>query len=155
MLEWIRFFATIHKNVSELEARKIFYRIDTDNDGLVELSEFLPIVFSKANKQQLALIQKECEGFYTSVGRHVRLLRLAEMEKLFDCYDADHLGYVYTHCNSSMRVTRFIYRVCGMCVYYIYICTLEYCNNIPITLIYNVYYTLLIYTPHTYTGTSS
>ena len=119
VLEWIRFFATIHKNVSELEARKIFYRIDTDNDGLVELSEFLPIVFSKANKQQLALIQKECEGFYTSVGRHVRLLRLAEMEKLFDCYDADHLGYVYVYV-LTIIVVHMCYRV-YVCRAYLYI----------------------------------
>jgi hypothetical protein len=50
--EWIKLFASLSDTVSELESRMIFMKIDKDSDGFLTMRELIPVVFSKANKEQ-------------------------------------------------------------------------------------------------------
>ena len=43
----IRFFSQMHRNITDLEARKMFYKLDKDGDGLLSMAELVPILFPK------------------------------------------------------------------------------------------------------------
>ena len=92
--EWIRLFSTMHRNVSEIEARKIFYKIDKNSDGLIQLQELIPIIFPKADKTQIKLIVKEANSYFSEVEYKVPLLRSDEVDELFNCYDFNKTNYV-------------------------------------------------------------
>jgi Ca2+-binding EF-hand superfamily protein len=92
--EWIRLFSTMHRNVTEIEARKMFYKIDKNSDGLIQLQELIPIVFPKADKLQLKLILKEANSYLSDVEFKVPLLRSDEVDELFNCYDFNKTNYV-------------------------------------------------------------
>ena len=56
MSEWVGLFNKLNKNVSAQEARLIFMQIDKNGSGAVSLAELVPVVFSKASRQQIKMI---------------------------------------------------------------------------------------------------
>ena len=56
MSEWVNLFGKLDKNVSAQEARLIFMQIDRNGSGAVSLAELVPVVFSKASRQQIKMI---------------------------------------------------------------------------------------------------
>jgi hypothetical protein len=72
----------------------MFDGVNTRMDGLLLLSDMIPMLFSKANKEQTRLITAYAERqIFSSVvyGKH---LKLGDLQRLFECYDAACLGFV-------------------------------------------------------------
>jgi hypothetical protein len=71
--------------------------MDKNNDGSLSLKELLPLVFSKAGKDQLRSILYHCQREIVckkdvSKGRGVLIAE--DLDELFNFYDSDLVGFV-------------------------------------------------------------
>ena len=93
MDEWVRLFSSINTNISEQESISIFMKFKNDK-GFLTVNELIPIVFSKATKEQLKLITKFCLAEIMRPSNETVVLTFAEVDQLFEIYDAENLGFV-------------------------------------------------------------
>jgi Ca2+-binding EF-hand superfamily protein len=54
--EWVKLFTSMNKSITPHQARMIFLQVDVSGDGYLSIKELIPIVFSKATKEQQKLI---------------------------------------------------------------------------------------------------
>ena len=67
--EWIQLFTSLDSSISPHQARMIFMQINKSGDGYLTSKDLVPIIFNRANKDQLSLIQVTiyCSTFATLV----------------------------------------------------------------------------------------
>lgn len=94
--EWIKLFSSLNESVTDQEARMIFLKIDKDNDGFLSMRELIPVVFSKASKEQMRLIIQYAEMELTKKVEHEQAPKVTstDLEFLFEAYDTENLGFV-------------------------------------------------------------
>lgn len=93
--EWIRLFTSLNESIPEHEARMIFMRIDKDSDGFLTIRELVPVIFSRANKDQQAIIIQYLESQLSEKhGEDIPTVTILELTQLFEAYDINHIGYV-------------------------------------------------------------
>jgi Ca2+-binding EF-hand superfamily protein len=62
---------------------------------VLTVKDLVPIVFSKADKQQQDLVANYLEDQIAKTGLKGREgVTSLEIEALFECYDSDHIGYI-------------------------------------------------------------
>ena len=93
----VQFFSAFNKSVTIKQARTMFVKMDDDNDGFLSLRDLVPVIFSRANKEQLVLIMKYMEADVCNkkeITAKEYVLK-EDLEAMFADYDAvDHLGFV-------------------------------------------------------------
>lgn len=75
----------------------MFTKMDHDNDGFLTLRDLVPVIFSRANKEQLVLIMKYLEGDVTQKKEIAKkeYVSKEDLETMFAYYDSvDELGFV-------------------------------------------------------------
>ena len=93
--EWVKFFTAINSHVDERYAQSIFYEIDNNGDGVLSINELLPLIFTKANKEQLILIEEYLEHEISQQKNHINhSLTEHDLECLFEYYDVEMVGFV-------------------------------------------------------------
>lgn len=94
--EWIKLFSSLNETVSVLEARMIFMKIDKDSDGFLTMRELVPVVFNKANKEQLKWIIQYTELELTKKIEVESIPKVShtDLELLFEAYDSENMGFV-------------------------------------------------------------
>lgn len=93
MNEWVQLFSSINNTVPEAEARSIFMKFKNDK-GYLTVNELIPVVFSKATKEQMKIITKFCLAEIMKPSNEAVVLTFAEVDQLFEIYDVDNLGFV-------------------------------------------------------------
>jgi len=93
MDEWVKLFSSINNTVPESEARSIFMKFKNDK-GFLTVNELIPVVFSKATKEQMKLITKFCLAEIMRPSNESVVLTFAEVDQLFEIYDVENLGFV-------------------------------------------------------------
>ncbi len=96
--EWSNFFAAFNKAVTQHQARLLFSKIDQDGDGFLSVRDLIPVIFSKANKEQGFLIEMylKCELSKRKViGKEYVVAE--DLETIFEYYDSDLIGFVAVH----------------------------------------------------------
>lgn len=63
--EWIKLFTSLNESIPVQEARMIFMKLDDDHDGFLTMKELIPIIFSKANRDQMQIIIRYCDAQLT------------------------------------------------------------------------------------------
>jgi Ca2+-binding EF-hand superfamily protein len=94
--EWIKLFTSLNESVPVQEARMIFMKIDKDCDGYLTMRELVPVVFSKASKEQQRLIIAYAEMELTKKVEHENIPKVTntDLEQLFESYDGENIGFV-------------------------------------------------------------
>ncbi len=94
--EWIKLFTSLNESVPVQEARMIFMKIDKDCDGYLTMRELVPVVFSKASKEQQRLIIAYAEMELTKKVEHENIPKVThtDLEQLFESYDSENIGFV-------------------------------------------------------------
>lgn len=75
----------------------MFVKMDVDNDGFLSLRDLVPVIFSRANKEQMVLIMKymEAEVCDKKEATKKEYVTKEELETMFSYYDAvNQLGFV-------------------------------------------------------------
>ena len=80
-------FGSVNQSMTAQEARLIFLKVDKNGDGNLSLRELLPIVFSKASKEQIALITKFAYSEILLKAQGITFLTRSEVDQLFELYD--------------------------------------------------------------------
>lgn len=93
MEEWTTLFKSISTNIPAQEARSIFMKFKND-DGFLSMRELVPVVFSKASKEQMRLIISFCNNEIVRKSDGVTQLTFNEIEQLFESYDINNFGFV-------------------------------------------------------------
>lgn len=93
MDEWTSLFKSISTNIPAQEARSIFMKFKND-DGFLSMRELVPVVFSKASKEQQRLIISFCNSEIVRKSDGVTQLTFNEIEQLFESYDINNFGFV-------------------------------------------------------------
>ena len=93
MNEWVRLFGSIDHSIPEQEARSIFMKFKNDK-GVLTVNELIPVVFSKATKDQIKLIVKFCLAEIMRPATESVVLTFAEIDQLFETYDVENVGFV-------------------------------------------------------------
>ena len=95
MDEWIKFFTRIDNKVSIQEARLVFMKVDENGSGSISLSELIPVVFSKASKAQVRLIEDYAGSMLIKERiSETPIFTVSEVEQLFDAYDEENINFV-------------------------------------------------------------
>jgi Ca2+-binding EF-hand superfamily protein len=92
--EWVNLFTSLNKNIPPQEARMIFMKLDRDQNGVVSLRELIPVIFSKATKNQLKLIIEFAESEMIRKVEGVATVTRSEIDNLFEAYDVGNIGFV-------------------------------------------------------------
>jgi Ca2+-binding EF-hand superfamily protein len=92
--EWVKLFALLNENVPAQQARMIFMKVDDNQDGSISIRELVPIVFNKANKDQMKLIINHVESELVKKNISIVYMFPNEMEQLFECYDVGKIGFI-------------------------------------------------------------
>jgi Ca2+-binding EF-hand superfamily protein len=93
--EWCNFLTSFNKSLSKQHCRTIFHRVDRNGEGVLSIRELIPVVFSKANKEQQALITKYMEiEISKRKAAGLGLINDHDLHKLFDYYDEESLGFI-------------------------------------------------------------
>ena len=93
--EWCNFFTALAKNINRKQARIIFNRVDVAGKGTLSVRDLIPVVFGSCNKSVQSKIYQyiECELSKRKIyGKD--LIRENDLEKLFDHYDHDAVGFI-------------------------------------------------------------
>ena len=93
--EWIKFFQTMNKTISQQQARVMFNKIDTNGDGFLSVCDLVPVVFSNASSEQKDNILKFLELELSKrkiVGKEC--IGEDDLRMLFESYDKDLLGFI-------------------------------------------------------------
>jgi len=93
MDEWVQLFSSINNTIPEAEARSIFMKFKNDK-GFLTVNELIPVVFSKATKEQTKLITRFCLAEIMRPSNESVMLTFAEVDQLFEIYDVENLGFV-------------------------------------------------------------
>lgn len=93
MNEWVRLFGSIDHSIPEQEARSIFMKFKNEK-GVLTVNELIPVVFSKATKDQIKLIVKFCLAEIMRPATESVVLTFAEIDQLFETYDVENVGFV-------------------------------------------------------------
>jgi Ca2+-binding EF-hand superfamily protein len=94
MDEWCKLFSTLNQNITNNDARMIFLKIDQNNDGFLSMSDLIPVVFSKATKEQQKLILAYAETEIIRKHSGMTTINIVELEQLFVTYDVNNVGFV-------------------------------------------------------------
>lgn len=92
--EWVKLFTSMDKSQSAHEARMIFMQLNKAGDGVLTSKDLIPIIFNKANKEQMTLIQLYVDSEIIQKRNDEHCLSHAEVAQLFECYDVDAIGFV-------------------------------------------------------------
>jgi Ca2+-binding EF-hand superfamily protein len=93
--EWIMFFTTLNSQVDQHYAKLMFYQIDSNGDGVLSIHELLPVVFPKANRDKLNLIEEYMDHAIESQKLHMsHSLKLTDLQCLFEHYDTTMIGFI-------------------------------------------------------------
>lgn len=93
--EWCKLFSVFSKSIPQHEIKLMFLQVDTKKEGVLTFRDIVPIVFSKADKNQIKWIIQFLEGeIVQKSDKNVHSISAAEIEQLFDCYDTDNIGFV-------------------------------------------------------------
>ena len=93
--EWVEFFTSLNSHVDQHYAKLMFYQLDTDGNGELSIDELLPVIFVKASKEQLDLIEEYMEYVISKQQLHINhSLTEHDLQCLFEYYDADMIGFV-------------------------------------------------------------
>jgi WD40 repeat protein len=93
MEEWVRLFAGMNQSVQDQEARSIFMKFKNEK-GFLTVHELIPVVFSKATKEQMKLILRFCLAEIMKPESEIVVLTFHEVDQLFEIYDVDNVGFV-------------------------------------------------------------
>ena len=97
--EWVRLFTSMNKGsgqtMTKQQARMIFLRMDTKNRGYLVLRDLVPLVFGKANKEQLNLITRALEKEVVVLRPDEKVVSQKDLIELFSSYDLDSIGFVH------------------------------------------------------------
>ena len=93
MNEWIKLFSSINDTVPINEARSIFMKFKNE-DGFLTVNELVPVVFSKANKEQIKLITKFCQAEVMTGVVEKTTLTFNDVDQLFEIFDLDNINFV-------------------------------------------------------------
>jgi Ca2+-binding EF-hand superfamily protein len=93
MEEWVKLFSSINNSIPEQEARSIFMKFKNEK-GVLTVNELIPVVFSKATKDQQKLITKFCLAEIMRPENEKTVLTLAEVDQMFEIYDVENVGFV-------------------------------------------------------------
>ena len=73
----------------------MFYQIDDNSDGVLSINELLPLIFTKASKDQLDLIEEYLERAIAKQKMYVsHSLTEYDLQCLFEHYDTEMIGFV-------------------------------------------------------------
>jgi Ca2+-binding EF-hand superfamily protein len=73
----------------------MFYQIDSNGDGVLSIHELLPVVFPKANRDKLNLIEEYMDHAIESQKLHMsHSLKLTDLQCLFEHYDTTMIGFI-------------------------------------------------------------
>jgi Ca2+-binding EF-hand superfamily protein len=92
--EWVKLFTSMDKSQSAHQARMIFMQLNKSGDGVLTSKDLIPIIFNKANKEQMALIMLYVDSEIIQKRNDEHCLNHAEVAQLFECYDVDAIGFV-------------------------------------------------------------
>jgi Ca2+-binding EF-hand superfamily protein len=94
MKEWISIFTAIDSALPLHEIISMFDGVDTRMEGMLLLSDMIPMLFGKANKEQRRLITQYAEGYIFSSVKFGKHLKVGDLQRLFECYDLKCLGFI-------------------------------------------------------------
>ena len=91
-----QFFYAFNKSITISQARTMFVKLDEDKDGFLSLRDLIPVIFSKANREQLVLITKYLEAEVVTKKEVTKkeYIHKDELETMFAYYDVDLIGFV-------------------------------------------------------------
>lgn len=92
--EWISIFTNLDSALPLHEIISMFDGVDTRMDGLLLLSDMIPMLFSKASKEQKRLITQYAESHIFSAFVYGKHLKIGDLQRLFECYDTSCTGFV-------------------------------------------------------------
>jgi WD40 repeat protein/Ca2+-binding EF-hand superfamily protein len=94
--EWLVFFAAFNKSMTTHQARVMFTKLDDDGDGFLSLRDLIPVIFSRASKEQMTLISKYLEAEVCTKKEVTKMeyIQKDELETMFTYYDVDLIGFV-------------------------------------------------------------
>lgn len=92
--EWISIFTNLDSALPLHEIISMFDGVDTRMDGLLLLSDMIPMLFSKASKEQKRLITQYAESHIFSAFVYGKHLKIGDLQRLFECYDTGCTGFV-------------------------------------------------------------
>jgi len=94
--EWIKLFTSLNESIPVQEARMIFMKLDEDHDGFLTMKELIPVIFSKANRDQMQIIIRYCDAQLTKSLDNDSILKVnpVDIDQLFEAYDAESIGFV-------------------------------------------------------------
>jgi hypothetical protein len=93
--EWLQFFSSFNKSITVSQARRMFVKMDEDTDGFLSLRDLIPVIFSRASKEQVSLILKylEAEVCQKKANKREYVLK-DDLDTMFAYYDVDLIGFV-------------------------------------------------------------
>ncbi len=69
-------------------------KLDKNGNGYITMRELIPVIFSRASRQQLKLIIDFASFELIKKQDGIVTMSLTEMEQLFEYFDVNNLGYV-------------------------------------------------------------
>ena len=93
MNEWVKLFTGMNNSVPVQEARSIFMKFKNEH-GVLTVNELVPVVFSKASKEQVKYIIKFCLSEIMKSAKEITTMKFTEVDQLFEMYDHDNIGFV-------------------------------------------------------------
>eukprot|EP00605_Chrysophyceae_sp_TOSAG23-4_P000072 GSChrysophyteH1.ASY1.ANO1.74.1 assembled CDS len=93
MNEWVKLFSSINHTIPEQESRSIFMKFKNEK-GVLTVNELVPVVFSKATKDQMKLITKFCLAEIMRPSNERTVLSFADVDQLFEIFDIENVGFV-------------------------------------------------------------
>jgi hypothetical protein len=95
MDEWTQLLCRMDKNASAQSARLLFMSMDDNNNGTLSLNELLPVVFSKASKAQIKLMESYASVLLIrNASADEPSFPVTEADLLFDSYDPQSVNFV-------------------------------------------------------------
>ena len=93
--EWTQLLCRMDKNASAQSARLLFMSMDDNNNGTLSLNELLPVVFSKASKAQIKLMESYASVLLIrNASADEPSFPVTEADLLFDSYDPQSVNFV-------------------------------------------------------------
>ena len=93
--EWTQLLCRMDKSVSAQSARLLFMSMDDNGSGTLSLHELIPVVFSKATKVQITLIEAYASVLLIrNAAADEPLFPVTDADLLFDAYDVESINFV-------------------------------------------------------------
>ena len=92
--EWISIFTRLDSSLPIHEIISMFDGVDTRMEGLLMLSDMIPMLFNKASREQRRLITQYAQSHFFAFKVFGKHLKLSDIQRLFECYDTCCTGFV-------------------------------------------------------------